>query len=128
MGVPQHLRIVMGVRIDEAGRDQQSRGVEHFLSLTMDALTERDNLSILYRNVFQNAWRSRAIDNRTVLDDHIKHCASSLNRPYADSNRQRRIAKLTPNCGIAQPSKRIGKSRRIIIISRRIWYTDEFDA
>jgi hypothetical protein len=70
IGIPADLGVVMGVRIDEARRHNQIRGVDYFLR----ALHDRADFGYLAsgdRDVSAPGLAARAVHDRAILDQKI---------------------------------------------------------
>ena len=67
-GVPSCLPVVMSVDINEAWRNNQSRCIDRFASVTTDITPDFNNDAILDGDVTDITWRASAIDNGSVDD------------------------------------------------------------
>src|SRR6266851_741014 len=70
VGVPADLGVVMGVRIDEAGRDDEVRGVDNFLRALGD-LANLGDPAIRDRDIRAPRRSAGTIDHCSVLDQQI---------------------------------------------------------
>jgi hypothetical protein len=68
--VPADLGVVMGVRIDEAGGDDQSVGVNRLLRSILDLSDFRDD-ALLDRNIGQALRRAGSVHYRSVFDQQV---------------------------------------------------------
>lgn len=69
--VPADLRVVMRVRIDEAGRNREARGVDGSFDLFLDSLFHGKDLSIQNPDIGSPCRRPAAVDHEAVLDEQI---------------------------------------------------------
>ncbi len=72
--VPEHLGVVVGMDVDEPGRDDLARGVDRarrFLRL-VDGADGRDP-TVADADVGDAAGRTRAVDDRSTTDDQVEH-------------------------------------------------------
>ena len=78
--VPANLRVVVGMRIDEARRDDQFTGVDGALRAAADLADFRDR-SVLDRDVGAHARSAGAVDHGAVFDyEVVCHRGKSLPR------------------------------------------------
>jgi len=61
------LGIVVGVRVNEPGRDNLPRGVKPLSRITVVEPPNRGNLAMLDANVSLVAWNSRTVYHRVAL-------------------------------------------------------------
>ena len=82
--IPEHLRVHVGVAIDEARGHDVSLGVDGLGAVFADAADQR-NLAVRDSDVGMERWRARTVDNETVLDDQIVwHSSLSYCFAYVD--------------------------------------------
>ena len=78
--VPEHLRVVVRVDVDEPGSDDVPAGVEHALAVEVGA--DRGDLAVADGDVGTRAGRAGAVDDGAALDDEIDaHGVSCRNVP-----------------------------------------------
>src|SRR6266852_5080223 len=70
--VPEELGVIMGVQIDEAGRDVKSARVDHLFGLMRLKVAELGDLAVLDPDIGPVAWHPSAVDDRTASDDQIE--------------------------------------------------------
>ena len=70
--VPQHLVVVVGVDVDDAGSDNLALGVDDALGLARH-LAGLDDLAALHRHVAGKRRCAGAVDDRPVPNDEVVH-------------------------------------------------------
>ena len=75
--VPADLRVIMGVRVDKAGRDDAAGRIDD-LACAVLHLADLGDLAVRDRDIGLTPRRPRAVDHRSVLDQQIIHCRGSL--------------------------------------------------
>src|SRR5439155_1955887 len=70
--IPEELRIVMRVEVDEAGRDDHSAGVERPRGVGRLQPPERSDAPRPDADVGAVALRPRPVDDDAVLDDEVE--------------------------------------------------------
>ena len=68
--VPGRLAVVVGVDVDEAGRDQQALGID-FLAATAGDLADRRDPALLHRDVRLAQRRAAAVRHAAAAHDQI---------------------------------------------------------
>ena len=71
-GIPEELRVVVRVRIDEAGAHDESVGIDRVTGGFGD-LAHRHDAAVTQRDVADEAGLARAIDDRGALDQMVEH-------------------------------------------------------
>ena len=71
VGLGQHGKIIVGVRVDETGRDDLAACVDLFTRRAADA-AKRGDLARLYADIGGAARGVDTVDDGTVADDEIK--------------------------------------------------------
>ena len=91
--VPRHLRVHVGVTVDEAGRDDQPVGVDGALGRRPDA-TDLDDAAAPDADVAAIARGARAVDDRPAANQQIEKGRPLLDRqdPARAGRRHRRSA------------------------------------
>src|SRR6185436_9192973 len=69
-GIPEDLRVHVGVPIDEAGRDDLPLGVDHFVGAVPDAPDRRD-AAAPHADVGAITRQAGSVDYRPVLDHEV---------------------------------------------------------
>jgi len=69
-GIPEDLRVHVGVAVDEAGRHDHAVGVHDLAGALADAADRRD-AAVLHGHVGAMARQAGAIDEHAVLDDEV---------------------------------------------------------
>mgnify|MGYP003694434243 CR=1 FL=1 len=69
--IPHHLRVVVGMDVDEAGRDHEPVGVDRLCGGAF-RLAERGDAAAPDPDVATHAWPSRAVDHGAAPDDEIE--------------------------------------------------------
>src|SRR6202022_931924 len=87
IGVPDRLRIEMGMMIDEARRHDAPLGIDRPLGGSTGIFADPDNLAVLHRNIGGKCRLARAVDNAPVSDEQIIRHSSSSSLPPAPSER-----------------------------------------
>src|SRR5262249_40585097 len=72
IGVPGDLAVVVGVDVDESGRDQQARRVDFAASCAGLAADAGDYLAV-DRDIANKCWRSGSIYDLAVTNDEVMH-------------------------------------------------------
>ena len=82
VGVPEQLGVVVGVQVDEAGRDQQAAGVDDRVGLGRRAVVRRDgdHAVALDEDVGPDGRRTGAVDHRPAAD-RCRHVPPLARRP-----------------------------------------------
>ena len=80
-GVPEHLRVVVRVDVDEARRDDLALGVDRARRLLVDVADRRDP-AVADSDVGDPAGRTRAVDDRATADDHVEHDPTIVQPPW----------------------------------------------
>src|SRR5581483_8150333 len=70
--VPEELRVVVRVRIDEPGRDGQAVSVDHLVRRIVE-VTEGDDASVAHPDVGPARRRAGAVDDVAAADDEVEH-------------------------------------------------------
>jgi hypothetical protein len=70
-GIPEDLGIVVGVDVDESGRDDQSRGVEGLRAF--ETLADRDDPVSVDRNVGPPRRLTGPVHDSSTADDEFCH-------------------------------------------------------
>src|SRR5262245_57065017 len=78
VGVPMELGVVVGVQVNEAGRDNLPRGVEDLGGVTAVEPPDLGNLAVLDADVGFVPWHPRPIDDRAALNNRIELCHMTL--------------------------------------------------
>src|SRR5439155_22854097 len=78
-GIPEYLRVHVGMTIDKAWRDDMAFGVDDFICPTSD-LTDRSDAAVGDTNVSLIVRKTRAIDHRSAANDDIVLHAFLLSR------------------------------------------------
>ena len=71
-GIPGGLAVVMGVDVDEAGRDQQAAGIDHPLRVAQ-LVADGDDEPALHRHISRVGRRAGAVDDSAALDEDVVH-------------------------------------------------------
>jgi hypothetical protein len=74
--VPQHLHVEMGVRIDEARRDDATLRIDGAFRIATD-IADGGDPAILHGHVGELSFGTGAIDHKAVADHDIEHHSSS---------------------------------------------------
>src|ERR1700758_5000538 len=79
-------RVVMAMKVDDAGGDDEAAGIEHLLGIIAVQTTNSGDLAVLDSDVCFIRRYQRSVDNRTAFYDgvEVSHFSSSLlpvNRP-----------------------------------------------
>ena len=73
VGVPLDLGVVVGVEVDEAGRDDQPFGVEHLVGVGgAHGAADLRHAAVFDADIGLEPGHSRAIDHRAALDQDIE--------------------------------------------------------
>ena len=72
IGIPANLRIVMGMQIDEAGRDDQPARVNHLLGEARGASADLRDFAVFDPDVAAIARYPRAIDDGAAFDLNVE--------------------------------------------------------
>src|SRR3546814_1551396 len=76
LGIPEHLRIIMGVNVDEARRHDQSRGIDLALRWPRHRAHRRNPIP-RNRDVAYETCRTAAVDDRTATNNQVVHLTTS---------------------------------------------------
>ncbi len=79
--VPEHLRVVVGMDVDEAGRDHLAVGFDRARRAIVDLADGRD-ASVLDCDVRAVPGTPGAVDHRSVADDQIEHDPTIVHRAW----------------------------------------------
>ncbi len=79
--VPEHLGVVVRVDVDESGRDDLAVGVDRARRLLVDVADRRDP-AVADSDVGDPAGRTRAVDDRSIADDHVEHDPTIVQPPW----------------------------------------------
>ena len=118
-GVPEHLGVVVGVDVDEAGSDDAAGGVQH--DVTREALTDRHDATTGDRDVGADSGRSCAVDDGAPGDDDdliraVAHCKPPRRRlEWAPESLQHRTARAVGASGGGErtgPRRQMSRRRR----------------
>ena len=73
--VPEHLRVVVGVLVDESGRDVLTRRVDDAIGVTIQ-LPDGGDDAVRHADIGDTGGRTGAIDHGAPADQQIKrrHC------------------------------------------------------
>jgi hypothetical protein len=71
--VPEDLRVVVRVDVDEPGRDDLPARVDAVACRLVHARLARDDASVANRDVGRSSRSSGAVDHRAAADHHIQH-------------------------------------------------------
>ena len=76
VGVPEQLRVVVRVVVDEAGRDVQPGRVDHPVGLGFPQLADRGDDPVLDADVGAHPGAALSVEHRAVLDQdgELRHC------------------------------------------------------
>src|SRR5262249_21489063 len=85
--VPMELRVVVRVRVDEAGRDEQSVRIQRFGGVVR-CRADRDDPSVLDGDVRDQRVGAGPVDDRATLDQVVEHAHAN---PYSDTQLSRTI-------------------------------------
>ena len=77
--VPEQLRVVVGVRVDEPGRQDEVGAVDRARGGVVD-VADRDDAPVGHRDVGHPARRTRAVDHRRPPNDQIRHVPTPSHR------------------------------------------------
>ena len=70
--IPGYLTVVVGVHVDESGRDELAGGVDLFAA-TSDSAFHRDDLAVLDRDLNLSRGLSGAVENRSSSNHQVMH-------------------------------------------------------
>ena len=71
--IPEKLRVVMGVQIDEAGHDDHAAGVDHLVCLRCAfQIADLRDLAVLDTDVGLITRQPRAVDHHSTSDDYVE--------------------------------------------------------
>ena len=87
--VPEQLRVVVGVRVDDAGRDDEPAGVDRLGGL-LGHVAERDDPAVTDADVGAPAGRARPVDDGAAPDHAVEH------GPTSGSPRRNRTCSILP--------------------------------
>ena len=105
--IPADLRVVVRVRVDEAGRDDAVGGVDHARGGLGDAADLRDPARV-HRNVGVPPRRAAAVDDKAVLDQEVVcHACSALCHACRNARKACRFRR----CRMVRRSLRWGAGR-----------------
>ena len=69
-GIPEHLRVVVGVDVDESRRDDVAAGVER--ALAVEPVADRADVAVRDRDVRPDTGRAGPVDDRAAPDDEVR--------------------------------------------------------
>ena len=67
--IPENLGIVVGVQVDESGRDDLSVGIHHLGAFVMRDAADLRDAAVLDSDVAAEARRARSVDDHSVFND-----------------------------------------------------------
>src|SRR4029079_11680564 len=70
--IPEHLRVLVRVDVDEAGRDAEACGCTRLTRRLVEP-THRDDATVAYADVRALRRRARAVDDETAGDGEVEH-------------------------------------------------------
>ncbi|MBK6281237.1 MAG: hypothetical protein IPF57_25510 [Gammaproteobacteria bacterium] len=82
VGIPEDLRVVVRVQVDEAGRDHQSVGVDHAPGARVRDLAHARDHAVPDADVTLPARIARAVHDHAVPDDDVEFLHETLLRSY----------------------------------------------
>ena len=85
-GVPEHLRVVVGVDVDEPRRDRAARGVE--LALAAQVRSDLADHAVRDRHVGRLARRAGAVEDRSAADDEVSRSDVPFTEALTDGVRE----------------------------------------
>jgi hypothetical protein len=78
LGVPEQLRVVVGVGVDEAGRDDLAGRVDD-LGRVLGDVADGDDAAVTNADVGAPRGRAGAVDHRAAADHDVEHAAPPQN-------------------------------------------------
>ena len=108
--IPEQLRVVMGMQIDEAGRDDQSRGVDRLRGVGGAQPPDFRDAAVLDADVAAKARHPRSVHHHSIANDQIelRHGSTSVARlmrtisaPSSTSRTARRDCQMKVRAAIA---------------------------
>ena len=72
IGIPENLRVVVSVQIDESRRDDLSVGVDYFRAFVMRDAADLRDAAVFDSDVAAKTWRTGSVHHHSVLYDQIE--------------------------------------------------------
>ena len=71
VGIPEELRVVVGVQVDEARRHDQAAGVDHLVGLVGADLADLGDHAVLDPDVAAKARQAAAVDDHAAANHAV---------------------------------------------------------